>query len=120
MDGSISNLKKITNINFKENNLNRNAIINNLIDLTDLSHRDFNNIGHNPDLVLSILRKAFGYAAYYNHSELMYSDIEEAVASCESIYPSVRERFNRYKKIMVGGSNIKEKNKVIYLSDIRK
>lgn len=108
---SIETLQKITNVNMDESVINKNNLINQLIKLTDKKHRTYNEIRYNPRLILSIIRKSFSYAIFYEHKTLEFSDIEEAVFNCNVIYPFAKEKFLSKRNLIT--KNEKEENRNI-------
>ncbi len=107
---SIETLKKITNISLDENVINKDNLISKLIELTDKKHRTYNEIRYNPRLILSIIRKAFSYAIFYEHKTLEFSDIEEAVLNCDVIYEFAKERFISKRNLIDKYRKNKESN----------
>ena len=80
----------------------RSAIIQLLVELTSLKHRNYKNRINNPSLVLSIVERCFVKAKMQNSKEVTITHISEALSSNENLYESVIERtickFNKLKE----------------------
>lgn len=77
-----------TNVNWAFNETKTDIIINHLIMVTRKKRRSKNN---NPDLVLSIIARSFGFAASEDKKAVTLNDIAEAINCCEDLYPSSRK-----------------------------
>ena len=98
-----------TDVNFDDEKINRDLLIKKLIELTGKPHRNYIDIEYNPGLVISIIKKAFSYAMYYDHKDVELSDIVEAVEKCSYLYQPVKDRFKDLEKTLVK----KDKEKVL-------
>ena len=93
----------------------RDLILNEIVDLTQKSHRVYNDNQNNPDLSLSILAKSFAYAAYDSKEQLEVTDIISSIEDCDRIYATAKSTtINRIKNCKKSESDDK-KNKVIKL-----
>ena len=97
-----------TEITFNDKKINRDLLIKKLIELTSKSHRNYIVIEYNPGLAISIIKKAFSYAMYYDHAELEISDIVEAVDKCSYLYEPPKDRFKE-RKNSLNAEDVKEK-----------
>lgn len=95
IDNTINNLSKASGVKFNNKKINKERLINELIEITGKSHRNYIDIEYNPGLVISILKKSFGFAMYYEHKELEISDIVESVDKCDYLYQPVRNKLNK-------------------------
>ena len=78
----------------------REFIINNLIDATSGSHRDFFDKTSNPRLILDIIKEAYANASIDNRCEVTVEDIADALMSEERVYESARKTYcDRLKNI---------------------
>lgn len=91
LDGSIAKYRDLTGVDFTYREEDRKKIFHVLIQQTNDKVRVYNDKQYNPHLVLSILEKAFAYAAFYEHDSVELDDLCQAVMSCERIYPYRRE-----------------------------
>ena len=91
LDGSIAKYRDLTGVDFTYREEDRKKIFHVLIQQTNDKVRVYNDRQYNPHLVLSILEKAFAYAAFYEHDSVELDDLCQAVMSCERIYPYRRE-----------------------------
>ena len=80
-------------------------IISILIEATENKNRVYNDKRNNPDLVLSILEKAFAYAQYNNASILSIEHLSKAIEMCDVLYLDNRKRL---AKKMYSLSDVKE------------
>lgn len=87
MRGSISKYQDLIGVNFSYNDDDQSKIFHVLIQQTNDKVRVYNDKQYNPYLVLSILEKAFAYAAFYGRDSVEMDDLCQAVMSCERIYP---------------------------------
>ena len=113
IDSYINGEEIETKVKFEYSKKNRDLIINKLIELTDKSHRNYIDIEYNPGLVISIIKKAFGYALYYEHSSVEITDITEAVEKCSYLYQPIRDRFKGLKANLSKEEDKKELKKVL-------
>ena len=109
--------KKYSNligIKFRYNESEIKKINHELIRLTNPKNRDYREDSANPDICDSIVRKAFSYAAFYEHKYLELSDLRAAIDSCEYIYETHRQiamdNISRIRRL-----SPKEQNKVLVL-----
>ena len=109
--------KKYSNligVKFRYNESEINKINHELIRLTNSKNRDYREDSANPDICDSIIRKAFSYAAFYEHKYLELGDIRAAINSCEYIYETHRQiAMDNISKIR--RLSPKEQNKVLVL-----
>ncbi|MGI6329868.1 MAG: AAA family ATPase [Bacilli bacterium] len=85
---NIKKLEKTTKIKFNLNN--QEGILNFIIDSTKKKHRPYNDVVHNPDLALSILRKAYAFALFNDDDNITKDYLSQALMTCERINPSSR------------------------------
>ena len=69
----------------------RYEIIKILINITSENKRIYNDIVNNPDLVISILNKAYAYCKVYDSNFLKLEYIIKSIKSCSRIYESAKE-----------------------------
>ena len=62
-----------------------------LITLTDNKNRKYDDKIYNPDLVISIIKRAFAYVLVSDDEELMLKHIIMSIEDCERLYPSSKE-----------------------------
>jgi len=91
--GSIFKLEKVMNIKFVEDLELRDKVLDLIIESTDYVHRVYNDVVNNPDISLTILKKAFAYAIYNNQEEITLEDIANSIKSCDRLNESSRERY---------------------------
>lgn len=116
----ISNNEKKYNIKFDFNDLEKRAIIDVLIELTDKKNRNYNDFKYNPALVLSILEKSFANALCTNGKSVSKENIVNAVKSCNDLYETSRERISIDLNNELSKEKSKTKCKVIDLNDYYK
>lgn len=87
----IYKMEKTTKIKF---NLDKNKILDLIIELTQNKYRVYNDKINNPDISIKILKKAFAYAMLENNEEVKINNIQKAIENCDRIYDSVRTRYN--------------------------
>lgn len=103
------------NMEFPYSFEDRKAILEEIIELTNRSHRVYNDNQNNPDLSLSIVSKAFAYAAYDSKDKIDAADFISAIEDCDRVYDNAKERsINRLKKYK-NNSSPKDEPKVIKL-----
>lgn len=91
MSGSILKYRDLTGVDFSYSEEDQRRLFHILIRQTNDKVRVYHDKQYNPHLVLSILEKAFAYAAFYEHDSVKMEDLCQAVMSCERIYPYRRE-----------------------------
>jgi ATP-dependent Clp protease ATP-binding subunit ClpB len=87
-----------------------------IVEVSDKNHRVYDDNANNPDLALTILKKAFAFTLANDHDKIEASDVEEAIKSCERINESYREETaTKYGKEMTKLKNSpnKVKEKII-------
>ena len=118
LKGTIPTFEKITDVKFEFNENLSDKILNFLVNTTHDKSRVYNDKSSNPDLALSILRKAFAYAALYEHETLQIEDIKEAILECDRLYKVTREKRSRELLDIFSNNDIqKTKSKIINISD---
>lgn len=90
--GTIPKLEQITNIKFDYEEKEKRIIMELIVDITNKKCRTYNDNINNPDLSLTILKKAFAHAALLEHTTVEIEDIKEAIKSNERISSLVRIR----------------------------
>lgn len=115
LNQKLEDLVDIYKISFPYSIDDRDLILNEIVDLTQKSHRVYNDNQNNPDLSLSILAKSFAYAAYDSKEQLEVTDIISSIEDCDRIYATAKSTtINRIKNCKKSESDDK-KNKVIKL-----
>lgn len=106
----INEFSKNNNIglnNFNENEISE--IVHILINLTNKKHRNFYDKVNNPDLLISIIDKAFASSKVNEDINLTINNIISAINTCARIYDSAKEEaISNLKNLKP-----KEKNKII-------
>ena len=109
----INKLESIYNISFDFDQNKKNIIIDILISLTNEKNKTYNDKINNPDLVLSILKKAFVCAIYYDRDKVVIDDLKEAINLCDRVYESVKARE------IIKLENLKDKKELVYRKIIK-
>lgn len=89
----IIKLSTLTNIIYPFDGDMNETIISLLILATENKNRVYHDRRNNPDLVLSILEKAYAYAQYNNELTLSIEHLSRAIEMCDVLYPDNRRRF---------------------------
>ena len=114
LNKEIEKLENIYNVKFDFNDIYKNNIISILLGLTKDKNRVYTDKVNNPDLVLSIIKKAFALCLYNNRDKVILDDIKESIIDCDRIYQNVKEReIPKLKK--QENNEIKKYTKVIKL-----
>ena len=92
LNGSIPKIEQATNVEFDFVPEDRSLIIEHIVNTTHQKNRLYNDKVNNPDLSLTILKKAFAYAALYDCKNVQVEHIAESIRTCERITESVRNR----------------------------
>lgn len=92
MDGTINVLENYYHISFNFNEMAKMLIFQELLTLTEETARVYNMKKTNPDLVLDIIGDAFSYACGRCHENVDIQDILSAIANCDDIYNSRKEK----------------------------
>ena len=100
--------------------MEKRAIIDVLIELTDKKNRNYNDFKYNPALVLSILEKSFANALCTNSKSVSKENIVNAVKSCNDLYETSRERISIDLNNELSKEKPKTKCKIINLDDYYK
>ncbi len=87
---NIEKLEKMMNISFGYNLECKNIIINAFMDLTEYKNRVHYDTLNNPDLVISLFKKMFAVAAFYNSKIIEYNYIIKSIFDCDCVYESVK------------------------------
>lgn len=66
---------------------------------TNMKKRNINNIVYNPDLAISIISKAFGYARLYDKSSISKSDFIKAYSSSDKVIGDLIIQFEKESNI---------------------
>ena len=111
IDNYINGEQKVTKVKFNNKVINRNVLINKLIELTKKSHRNYIDVEYNPGLVISIIKRAFSYAMYYGHKNLEITDLMEAIDKCNYLYQPPKDRFKERKYELKNKNNTKKTQK---------
>jgi len=82
----------IKNNIFFENDDLKNKIIEEIVNITDKKNRVYNDTINNPDLVISIIDKAFAFAKFYNSEYILLEHFIESLEYCDRIYDSIRQQ----------------------------
>ncbi len=87
----IKKLEEVYKIKFLNNYEEKIFILKEIIKTTDQAKRIYDDKSSNPDLVITIIEKAFAYAKYNDNTYVTKEDISCAIMDCDRIYESVRE-----------------------------
>ena len=90
LDKRIDVLEENYDIGFNFDYETRKTIINEIIKLTNKSHRVYNDNQNNPDLSISIISKTFAYAAYDGKDNVEVDDIINAIDDSNRIYDEAK------------------------------
>ena len=93
LDGSIPKIEQATQVEFDFDEDERFLILNYITNVSSKKNRIYNDVVNNPDLALTILKKAFAYAAFYEDDVVQIEHITEAIRTCERITESARNRY---------------------------
>lgn len=99
----ISKLSILTKVVYPFDEDKHEKIISILMEATESKNRVYNDKRYNPDLVLSIIEKAYAYAQYNSHTSLELEDFSKAIATSNVLYEEIRLRM---AKKMMALSNI--------------
>ena len=113
IENSLDYLELCTDICFNEEELNRDELINALIKLTLPNNRKGDEYQYNPALVMSILKKAFGFAKYYDNSYLTFNDLKESIENNDYIIDDAKEKFYEKKDKIETKTNNKQSAKIL-------
>lgn len=67
-------------------------VIKELVKLTNDKNRVYNDKSYNPDLIVSILTRAFALATLYEKETVTLDEIIEAISDNEKIYPLASQK----------------------------
>ena len=116
---AISKLNLEMGMFFLDENEEADYVLNELIDLTSKSHRNYQDSVNNPDLIISIITRSFAIAKYYNKQVVDINDIIEAINDNDRLYQGYKNRIISHLKINSSPSltlpkqHLKEKSKKI-------
>ena len=85
-------------------------IINHIVNSTHKKHRVYNDNINNPDLSLTILKKAFAYASLYDVDKIEVEHVADAIRTCERIYEETR--YKRANNLLTAVNEKKENEPV--------
>ena len=100
-------------IKFDFTSIEKQAIINILVELTDSKHRDYKDYKYNPALVLSILERAFANSLVNNSKVVTKKDILDAINCCDDVYGSCKNRISNEIKTTLDTEKSKIKCKTL-------
>lgn len=113
IDSYILKLSLLSNVVYPFLGDAHEQIVSILLDATDHKNRVYSDRRNNPDLVLSILEKAFAYAQYHGESSLSVNDLSRALEMCDVLYEDNRMRFARKMEAINSTPNV-SRSKVIH------
>lgn len=113
IENSLDYLELCTDIYFNEEELNKDELINALIKLTLPNNRKGDEYQYNPALVMSILKKAFGFAKYYDNSYLTFNDLKESIENNNYIIEDAKEKFIEKKEKIETKTKNKQSAKIL-------
>ena len=88
---AIYNLSNRFGISFLDDDL-RLLVVKELVKLTNDKNRVYNDKSYNPDLIVSILTRAFALATLYEKETVTLDEIIEAISDNEKIYPLASQK----------------------------
>lgn len=91
LSGSIPIIEEATNVKFNFNQEEKDFILNFIASVTSSKNRLYFDQVNNPDLALTILKKAFAYASLYDFKYLEIEHIAEAIKTSERIDKNIRD-----------------------------
>ena len=89
---SIDKYEKVTGISFETDIEKKEAMIDELLILTDEFWRKKEDKRYNPALVLKVIESAFGYARYDKRTSVGVDSLSEAIENCSDIVDEIKER----------------------------
>lgn len=113
IDSYILKLSLLSNVVYPFLGDAHEQIVSILLDATDHKNRVYSDRRNNPDLVLSILEKAFAYAQYHSEASLSVCDLSRALEMCDVLYEDNRMRFARKMEAINSTPNV-SRSKVIH------
>ncbi len=90
LEGTIPALEQVMGISFDSNILE--SAVNYIAASTEKKNRVYDDKTNNPDLALSIVKKAFALAIMDNKNVVDIESVSKAISSCERLYDSVKSR----------------------------
>lgn len=93
LDNSIPMLEKLTSVKCDLDENNKEQIFRYIIEATKKNYRVQNDMAYNPDLSLSILKKAFAIAVIEENDTIKRENIAQALMSCDRLYEESRKRY---------------------------
>ena len=79
------------NISFEDESIIP-QIVNIILNATKRNHRVYDDIVNNPDLIVSIIDKAFAYANAFGNGVINTEHFIEALEDCDRIYDSAKDK----------------------------
>ena len=95
-------------------------IVQILIDLTKDKNRKYDDKIYNPDLVISIINRAFAYILVNDDMELMLKHIVMGIEDSERLYPSAKEIAIKNINLLATKAKTLKREKVIEFSSYKK
>ncbi len=92
LKGVLPKIEKATSVKFAFNFYEQEKLIDYIVTCSNKKHRVYNDKINNPDLSLTILKKAFAFALLNSTNKLQIEHIAKAIENCESINESTRKR----------------------------
>lgn len=89
---AINDLSNHFHIVFLDNSYLRHYVIKELVKLTSDKNRVYNDKAYNPDLIVSILTRAFALATLYEKETVTMGEVIEAISDNEKIYPLASQK----------------------------
>ena len=95
-------------------------IVQILIDLTKDKNRKYDDKIYNPDLVISIINRAFAYILVNDDMELMLKHVVMGIEDSERLYPSAKEIAIKNINLLTTKAKTLKREKVIEFSSYKK
>ncbi len=93
LSGTVQKIEDITKIKFEFDEVDKQIIFNHIIESTDEKCRVYDDIIYNPDLALSVLKKAFAIAALEESDNVRVEDVSNAIMICDRLNEEVRKKY---------------------------
>jgi len=90
--GSLPKIEKQTGVKLKYNDYVSTMIVTFLVEATTEYKRVFELSSRYPDIVFTLVTRAFSFAVYDNRKEVTLTDVYKALCTAQSIYPDVIEK----------------------------
>lgn len=117
IENSINICSQKYNINLNNIKSQLSSLINLLIDLTNKKCRIYDDQINNPDLVISIIDKAFAFAQLEEKNVINFSHFIKGINSCNRIYDSIKINIEEsINELLDLNHNVHNKSKIIQIN----